>query len=449
MSQPERTNHHLTREEIAQREVGHTSVTPAVSRFLVFSFLLVIVAVPVANHVAEGWRQAVAGGEVRPTTLTLFDGFPALDEVLQMSKEGPVDAVFEVNRRVLAAITSWESALRKTSATSQALLPAAQNLISGYLGGGNEKAYCGADGWFFYRPEIEYLTGPGFLEPRALLDRLRAAKDGRTAVQPDPTKAILEFNRFLARQGIRLVVMPVPIKPVIYPERFANRALHKAPPLQNASFGDFKARLEAAGIAVLDLAPSLVEEKKRGANVYLATATHWTPAGARVAALWLAALIRSSVPLPAGRTVDYRKRVARVSNVGDTARMIGLPVSETVEIEQVLSADGQPWAASPQAQILCLGDSFSNIDSLRGMGWGESAGLVEHLSAELGQPIDAIVVNDNGAFATREQLSLAEGGAGDRLKNKKLVVYEFTMRELTTGDWKLGLHAGAFAGPSS
>ena len=40
------------------------------------------------------------------------------------------------------------------------------------------------------------------------------------------------------------------------------------------------------------------------------------------------------------------------------------------------------------------------------MGWGESAGFVEHLSRALGErPIDCIVRNSDGAFATREILS--------------------------------------------
>ena len=38
------------------------------------------------------------------------------------------------------------------------------------------------------------------------------------------------------------------------------------------------------------------------------------------------------------------------------------------------------------------------------MGWGTSAGFVEHLSYALSRPLDRIVQNDEGAFATRAVL---------------------------------------------
>ncbi len=43
------------------------------------------------------------------------------------------------------------------------------------------------------------------------------------------------------------------------------------------------------------------------------------------------------------------------------------------------------------------------------MGWGEGAGLAEHLVYHLGQPIDWIARNDAGANATREMLSSPDG----------------------------------------
>ena len=81
----------------------------------------------------------------------------------------------------------------------------------------------------------------------------------------------------------------------------------------------------------------------------------------------------------------------------------------------------------------CSGDSFSNIYSLESMGWGTSAGFVEQLSYALRRPIDRIVQNDDGAFATRAILARDVG----RLKNTPVVVYQFAERELAFGDWKI------------
>ena len=106
--------------------------------------------------------------------------------------------------------------------------------------------------------------------------------------------------------------------------------------------------------------------------------------------------------------------------------------SETVTIHEVTR-----WQALKDAEILLLGDSFSNIFSLAALGWGESAGFAEHLSRALGRPLDCILRNSDGAFATREILSRELARGRDRLAGKKLVIWEFAARELAFGDWKM------------
>ena len=122
--------------------------------------------------------------------------------------------------------------------------------------------------------------------------------------------------------------------------------------------------------------------------------------------------------------------------------MLKLPESarayppQTVTIHEV-TADDTPWRPSKEAPILLLGDSFSNIFSLSALGWGESAGLAEHLSHALGRPLDCILRNSDAAFATREILSHELARGRDRLAGKKLVIWEFAARELAFGDWKM------------
>ena len=71
------------------------------------------------------------------------------------------------------------------------------------------------------------------------------------------------------------------------------------------------------------------------------------------------------------------------------------------------------------------------------MNWGCAAGLVEQLSLALNRPVDTILRNDNGAYATREMLSRELAQGNDRLAGKKVVVWQFAARELAVGDWKL------------
>ena len=126
-------------------------------------------------------------------------------------------------------------------------------------------------------------------------------------------------------------------------------------------------------------------------------------------------------------------------NTGDAARMLDLPDDsplfppEAVWLRRVLQPDGSPWRPSRDADVLVLGDSFSNIYSLESMGWGTSAGFAEQLSYALRRPVDRLVQNDEGAFATRAMLQRDP----DRLDGKRVVVYQFAARELAFGDWKV------------
>ncbi len=62
---------------------------------------------------------------------------------------------------------------------------------------------------------------------------------------------------------------------------------------------------------------------------------------------------------------------------------------------------------------------------------------MEHLSAALGgRPLDCILRNRDGAFATREMLARELPRGRDRLAGKKLVIWEFAARELAFGNWK-------------
>jgi alginate O-acetyltransferase complex protein AlgJ len=127
---------------------------------------------------------------------------------------------------------------------------------------------------------------------------------------------------------------------------------------------------------------------------------------------------------------------------GDIAAMLKLSRGdkffppETVTIRQVVIGNAL-WRPSKEADVLLLGDSFSNIFSFEAMGWGESAGFAEHLSAALRRPIDCILRNSDASFATREILSNELARGRDRLAGKKLVVWEFAARELSFGNWKL------------
>jgi alginate O-acetyltransferase complex protein AlgJ len=173
------------------------------------------------------------------------------------------------------------------------------------------------------------------------------------------------------------------------------------------------------------------------------TDTHWRPDTMQRVAEALAGFVREHATLPQVTAPGYAVERREAQQLGDTAAMLDLPPEQTlyprerVTLAFVVDAAGDPWRSARDADILVLGDSFTNIYSLPTMGWGEAAGLVEHLSYTLQRPVDRIVQNDDGAHATREALRREVGGGADRLAGKRVVIWQFAARELASGDWKM------------
>jgi len=443
MSQPAR----LSREEIAKIEIGHTESTPAINRFLTLFFLAVITAVPLVQLVREFAliRAGKEPGRTLPQSLDIFSLLPRRAELAELgrSEGGFLEAGNRMNNRMLGDIQRYETDLKDRDGLMQWVIPRMQIPVTAWLRGGNEDAYCGRDGWLFYRKDIDSLTGRGFLEPEVLAARAATASELAAAPQPDPLKAIVDFRDQLARRGIALVVVPAPVKPSIHPEHHSARYAGRRGGVQNPSFAAFLDRLAESGIAYFDPAPLLLEAKEAAADepLYLRTDTHWTPAAMELVARGLAAFLRRTVDLPPA--TDRLTSVAReVTARGDIAQMLEFPEAwdvfpaERVTVNEVRE-DGAAWRADPRSEVLFLGDSFANIYSLAAMGWGEAAGFVEQLSLALGFPVDAITRNDAGSHATREMLAQDLLRGNDRLAGKKVVVWEFAARELASGDWKI------------
>ena len=444
-------SHHHSREEIAKIEIGHTEFSPGVAWFLTLTFLAIILAVPLVQTTedllaihsgrAEGtrhWPQCfdVVGLAPRRVEWSELAGARGVAEAFAILKK--------TNARISRDINSYEDELKNQSWLTRATVPWVQAVLTGVLKSGNEDAYCGRDGWLFYRADLDYLTGGGFLEPAVIASRAATGNEWKTPPQPDPVRAIVEFRNQLRARDIDLVLVPAPVKPMIYPERFTLRYQPDAAPLQNPSYSAFIARMEKEGVKIFDPAPLLARAARTSPfPLYLETDTHWTPHGMRLVATGLSEFIRERCRLPDREPVVYTTRPLYVTNLGDIAGMLKLPAAaraynaETVEVLQVISPDGRPWTASENADVLLLGDSFANIFSFAVMKWGSSAGLAEHVSASLGRPLDAITRNAGGSYASREMLVEMIHVGRDRLAGKRLVIWEFAARDLASGNWKL------------
>jgi alginate O-acetyltransferase complex protein AlgJ len=345
----------------------------------------------------------------------------------------------EANRRLLARLGAFEAALEDQSAIGRALRPPTQRVLSGWLGAGNERVYVGRDGWLFYRPDVEYVTGRGFLDGDVRARRVAAASEYEVPPQPDPRPAILRFKRDLEARGIALVIVPTPVKPAVHPERLARGLTNDGRPLQNASYPALVDELRREGVLVFDPADAIARARSAEAPAYLATDTHWRPETMQRVAEALAAFVQEQTALPALAPAGYAAERREARQTGDTAAMLDLPEGqslyppERVALRFIVDRDGNPWRSSRDADVLLLGDSFTNIYSLATMGWGEAAGLGEQLSFAWQRPVDRIIQNDQGAHATRALLAREP----DRLAGTRVVIWQFAARELAFGDWEV------------
>ena len=415
------------RERIAKIEIGHTDISPVLARVLIAVFLVAIATVPIVDLLT---------GRAMNTGVTA-SSLAAVGPVAR--QEGWIAGSYALLRQM----HQLEDGLERKSWLGAALLPRTQRVLTA-LGVGNEKVYLGRDRWLYYTPDVQYVTGVPFLEPSVLKSRRLGGPPWENAPQPDPIPALLDFQRQLAQRGIVLLVMPTPLKPMIEPEELApGRIL--APPLENPSWADFVRRLGAAGLKIFDPSPLLAQEKTAHRQPqYLRTDTHWTPQAMDLVASRLAGRVAALGHLgPAVGGARYVRQDQNVSNTGDLAVLLTLPAThplkepESVGIQRVETAEGDPWKADPKSPVLLLGDSFTNIYSQSDLGWGTGAGLAEQLSYYLGRPVDRLALNSGGALNTRQRLAQDLATGNDRLAGKKIVVYQFAMRELAIGDWRL------------
>lgn len=333
------------------------------------------------------------------------------------------------------AMRSAEKALEERSTIAYALRPRFQTLLYRVAGMGNEQAIPAPNGWLFFRKDLDYVNGKPFLDPAVQADRNRTE-----SASPDSVAAIVEFQRQLASRGIRLLAVPVPVKPCIEAHRFNPAAKRPDVFRQNPSYSTWLKALEDQGVSVLDPTSLLHERARRtGEPQYLRTDTHWTPEAMEAVAKAVARNIQPATSPVAHPHAEGNP--VQITAHGDTVALLGLGENqslippETVFIRPVLQ---NSYSSKPakEADVLLLGDSFSNIYSFAAMGWGERAGFPERLGEHLGRPVDAIVRNSDGAFATRQTLQKELASGGDRLRDKKVVVWEFAARELAFGNWK-------------
>jgi alginate O-acetyltransferase complex protein AlgJ len=288
----------------------------------------------------------------------------------------------------------------------------------------------GLDGWLFVGSELRHLGLGRFWGPRAV-EVSRAAKPEWA----DPLPAILDFKAQLDGAGIEFLLVPVPAKAAVYPDRVPGLAGADPSLRWDAEDAAFYEVLRGQGVEVIDLVPEFRRARQAGDRpVYCRQDTHWAgPAIERTASLLAARLRRrswfASVP---SRRFESERRTVEIN--GDLLRML----DDTSTPKEILSLEFvgrraelgvepvESWRESP---VLLLGDSHGLVFHAGGDMHARGAGLADHLAKELGFPVDLVAVR--GAGATPSRITLLR--RRDNLAGKKVVIWCMSVREFTEG----------------
>ncbi|MCB1054264.1 MAG: hypothetical protein KDD11_01975 [Acidobacteria bacterium] len=291
----------------------------------------------------------------------------------------------------------------------------------------------GNEGWLFFLPELQSLAAGPFWGPTDAQGQPRSQSD-------DPLPAILDFRDQLEAAGAQLLLVPVPAKASLYPDRLFDDVTVGVPG-DLAPYGGahqaFLDELAARGVHVLDLYPLFAARRfDGGGRLYCRTDTHWS---GRACQLTAEAIVRRAVDegwIGAEEPSPYRSETKPVEIRGDLWRDLPepRPPVETLELALVGSGpDLAPVEVDRSSPVLVLGDSHALVFHAGGDLHSQQAGLSDQLALGFGFPIDLIGVRGSGADAAR--INLLRRGTG--AAGKKLVVWVFSARTFTErGVWK-------------
>ena len=281
---------------------------------------------------------------------------------------------------------------------------------------GNRNVRIGKDGWLFLDDAIESLTGQGPFH------------DGPFPFQKDGNSPVGSIKRFadqLDNFGARLILVSIPSKAMIYPEKINHNIKG---PISHPDAKRLVSELNSLpNLDVLDLTKSLFNLKKEK-KVFLKQDTHWTPEAMEEAAKIIAGHIKSLGITTNKPNLNSRNKEERKA-YGDLVEKINI-WDGAFNQESVIAKPIKGNTRDRNSEIILLGDSFTNIySSNEGLGWGNNAGLPEHIASNVGTPIDVISINGGGATEVRKKLAQRRGSSED-MKNKKVVIWAITCRDL-------------------
>jgi hypothetical protein len=299
----------------------------------------------------------------------------------------------------------------------------------------------GRDGWLFFAPELRHLGVGEFWG-----DAAAAVSKARRPEWADPLPAILDFHKQLSEVGVELVIVPVPPKSIIYPDKLSPTVDLSAqpPPRLDTHHQAFYQLLRDNGVNVLDLTPLFLSHREHPKGpLYCRQDTHWSGVATVLTAERIAKDFQSKSALEAVTRAPLQDEWRTVEIAGDLWRAFADPslAKENLALRFVGTRAGgalTPVEPNPSSPVVLLGDSHTLVFHAGGDMHAEGAGLADQLALELGFAVDLVGVRGSGSTAARINLLRRAQQRADYWANKQLVIWCFSAREFTESDgWRI------------
>jgi alginate O-acetyltransferase complex protein AlgJ len=300
----------------------------------------------------------------------------------------------------------------------------------------------GRDGWFFLMSELRHIgAGPFWGEAAAKVSQA-TRPDAR-----DPLPAILSFKTQLDQHGIELILVPVPPKAFLFPDKLSDQVTVKGddePPRLDVNLREFYRLLAEKGVTVLDLWPEFAPVRLGPEGpMYCRTDTHWSGMACVRVARRLAAELAKRPWLADTKRTKFDTEEKEITVRGDLiVDLKPLPAGESLRLRYVgtrTAAGLTPVPDDARSPVLVLADSHGLVFHAGGDLLASGAGLTDQLACELGFAVDMIASRGDGITTVRADLIRKARADPAWLAAKKVVIWCFTAREFTesSNGWRV------------
>lgn len=293
--------------------------------------------------------------------------------------------------------------------------------------------------WFFMSRELKQVALGEFWQ-----------KDWASiaANKADPTPHIVNFNELLKAKGVHLIMVPIPAKAAIYPDKLASKFSPKDVLPLKAYYDELRKR----GVDVLDIEPVLRDRRaKTGGEgkdkLFCEQDAHFAPLTTEIIAERVKKQVENEKWFKAQPKEPFKRSAKKTLTIkGDQVKggeFTPAPKDEILTLTYAGRDTGgkiEAVLADKNSPVLLIGDSHTLVftDGLSTGMHCKAAGLQDQLQYELGFALDRVGNKGSGLVQARKSLIMmrvrSETGFWDK---KKLVIWVFSNREFTQSSDRL------------